>query len=351
MKLIRAAGKNVVRRLTEPPWESSLMEFKYGVWSGVSPLFTESGRQLGEENARPFLFNDHIPAKKIACKYEGSRNGRDINMSALRIAMINYDAALEITKAVIRYHAAAVSRKNPNAVGGTWDLYIIALASISLISYSVRKQPTRNKSTIVADDLASQYQFIAGIFMICRHMIDTEDGFIAGNNPIDAKQLYDYADQHEIFTSFNGMVCAGSTKKIMDFLEFCTGELNAELSKLSVVGSQGAYAPLDKIVDDVDQWYCYAISAIELDCFVKIERRMHKLNNGLLSDQNHQRVIDTYKYVSDYGMSLLPSPTGVLETEYEAGSLQRQNLILEMLNRKPMKKIDKKCLNEQYSYD
>lgn len=351
MKFIRAAGKNVVRRLTEPPWESNLMEFKYGVWSGVSPLFTESGRQLGEENARPFLFNDHIPAKKIACKYEGSRNGREINMSALRIAMINYDAALEITKAVIRYHAAAVTRKNPNAVGGTWDLYIIALASISLISYSVRKQPAQRKPAIVADDLASQYQFIAGIFMICRHMIDTEDGFIIGNNPIDAKQLYDYADQHEIFTSFNGMVCAGSTKKIMDFLEFCTGEMTAELSKPSATSQQDTYAPLDRIVDDVDQWYRYAVSAIELDCFVKIERRMHKLKNGLSSDLNHQTVIDTYKNISDYGMSLMQSADNPLESAYEAGSLQRQNRLLEMLNRKPIKKIDKKYLNEQYTYD
>ncbi len=351
MKLIRAAGKNVIRRLTVPPWESNLMEFKYGVWSGVSPLFTESGRQLGEENARPFLFNDHVPAKKIACKYEGSRNGREINMSALRIAMINYDAALEITKEVIRYHTAAVTRKYPSAVGGTWDLYIIALASISLISYSVRKQPTRKQSAIVADDLASQYQFIAGIFMICRQMIDTEDSLISKNNPIDAKQLYDYADQHEIFTSFNGMVCAGSTKKIMDFLEFCVGEMNAGISKESTANAQDTYASLDKIVDNVDQWYEYSISAIELDCFVKIERRRHKLANGLLPNQNHQTVIDTYKHISDYSMSLLPASGDALESSYEAGSLQRQNQLLKMLDRKPLKKIDKKCLNEQYTYD
>ena len=118
---IKTIGKKAIRSFVKPPWDSDLMEFQYGLWQGVSAVFTESGRQLGEENARPFLFNDHIPAKTIVCKYDGSRNGHPINMSALKIAMTNFDAALDITKGVVRHHARAVLKANPSARAGIWD--------------------------------------------------------------------------------------------------------------------------------------------------------------------------------------------------------------------------------------
>jgi len=141
IKSMKAIGKKLLRGFVKAPWESELMEFEHGLWRGVSPLYTESGRQLGEENTRPFLFNDHIPAKTIQCKYEGSRAGCPINMSALKIAMTNFDATLDITKAVIRYHARAAKSAGISSRGGVWDLYIVSLASIALIAYRVRKSP------------------------------------------------------------------------------------------------------------------------------------------------------------------------------------------------------------------
>jgi len=351
MKLIRTAGKKVIRRFVAPPWASNTMEFSLGVWSGVSPLFTESGRQLGEENARPFLFNDHIPAKTIDCKYEGSRFGHPINMSALRIAMTNFDPALQITKAVIRYHADSVLKANLRHRNGMWDLYVVALASIALIAYSIRKRPRLGSSDTVADDLASQYQFIAGIFMIGRDMIDTNSDFTINNNPIDAAQLYHYADQHEIFKSFNGWVCAGSTKKIMDFLEVCTSELEAGFSENTTGLSDTAPCPLDDIVGDVDQWYRYAILAVEFDCFVKMVRRKQRIEKGVASASEDGISLNTYRKIALYCKSLMSPEDAPSDDEYESGSLQRQNKILALLGRKPISKISDRALTEQLTYD
>jgi len=189
------------------------METRYGLWNGVSALFSQSGRQLGEENTRPFILNHHVPAQTIDCKYEGSRAGRAINMSALRIAMTNFDAALAITAAVRDFHAEKIGQKSDSA----------KLGSIALIAYQHRFTPANGLApapdAIVPDALASQYQFISGVFMICREMMKCGDATIAKNNVTSAAQLYSYADEKEIFISYNGMACAGSTKKIMEFLE------------------------------------------------------------------------------------------------------------------------------------
>jgi len=347
MKQIRSVGKKVVRRFSKAPWDSDTMEFVRGIWQGVSSLYTESGRQLGEENTRPFLFNDHIPAKTIVCKYDGSRNGHLINMSALRTAMMNYDEAVEITKSVIRHHATA-AKKYARSECGTWDLYVIALASIALIAYSVRRVDGPYNSKIISDPLASQYQFIAGIYMICRHMIDENSPLISINTPINAEQLYCYADKHEIFTSFNGMVCAGSTKKIMDFLELCTSEMTT-----SFAGTSDSMAfPIEVIVGDVDQWYQYALSAIELECFVKVARRKNRIKNGAETLNDDQRSLETYAQISEHCTSLLPSDGAVsLDQDYEVGALARQNRILTTLNRKPISRISQRLLSEQLSYD
>lgn len=351
MKLIRTAGKKLIRRFVAPPWASNTMEFSPGIWSGVSPLFTESGRQLGEENARPFLFNDHVPAKTIDCKYEGSRFGHPINMSALRIAMTNFDPALQITKEVIRYHADAVLKALPRHRNGMWDLYVVALASIALIAYSIRKRPRLGSSDIVADDLASQYQFIAGIFMIGRDMIDTNCDFALSNNPIDAAQLYHYADQHEIFKSFNGWVCAGSTKKIMDFLEVCTSELEAGFSDHTTGLSNTVPCPLDDIVGNVDQWYRYAILAVELDCFLKMARRKQRIEKGVPSASEDEISLNTYRKIALYCKSLMSPEDAIVDDEYESGTLKRQNKILEILGRKPIAKFSDRALAEQLTYD
>jgi len=301
------------------------MEFHYGLWNGVSALYSDSGRQLGEENARPFRLNHHVPAETIECKYKGSREGRSINISALRIAMQNFDAALAITQAVRNHHLDRLPAAHHL---GIWDLYVIARASIALVAYQKRLAGQDAVSASVSDALTSQYQFISGVFMICRDMMENARSEIAENRPISAHTLYDYADAHRIFISFNGMACAGSTKKIIEFLEFCE------------TGGETEFAlDLHTIVREPDNWYQYALATIELDCFVERARARAQLAQSKSAKTGFQRSVQIFAGVGDYARSLMDDPPENGYTQFQEGALIRQNRILDLLGRPTIQKI------------
>lgn len=315
---LRLKIKKMLWPVQPKPWRSPVMESRFGLWQGVSALYSESGRQLGEENTRPFALNHHIPAETIACKYDGSRKGRAINMSALRIAMRNFDAALALTGAVRQFHLS--KSPTPDTIGA-WDLYITARASIALIAYQRRKRPANRVAGPVSDILASQYQFISGVFMICRDLIEKGDPRIAANDPISAKDLYDHADKAGIFISFNGMACAGSTAKIMQFLSFCNE------------GGVSEMALLSKTVPDPEDWYRYAIAAIEMDCFIEVERCRR-------ADGDHDARAAIAESIADYCRVLSPDlPDFVMSDGFEAQLLARQNAILRNLGWSPASKL------------
>lgn len=301
------------------------MEFHYGLWNGVSALYNESDRQLGEENTRPFILNHHLPAETIQCKYSGSRAGRSINMTALRTAMQNFDDALDITAAVQSYHLQRIEKDI-----AIWDLYIIARASIAMIAYQKRYKKQQVKKDKISDALASQYQFISGVFMICRHMMDNADQMILENKPISAQKLYDYADKNGVFISFNGMACAGSTKKIMDFLQFCNA------------GNRGLHDELNlrKIVTDPDNWYQYALATIELDCFIELQRAQQNKIAAKDNRIDYDDIISIYKGLQSYCLGLAPKLAhNNFDNDFIAGSLERQNHILSLLGRSAISKI------------
>ena len=300
------------------------MEFHFGLWNGVSALYSASGRQLGEDNTRPLRLNHGIPAETINCKYAGSRNGRAINMSALRIAMQNFDEALAITAAVKNHHLA---HRPQTHILGIWDLYIMARASIALIAYQKRFTRQNSSGPRVDDALASQYQFISGVFMICRDMMENADPAIAKNHPITAEALYRYADEHGIFLSFNGMACAGSTKKILDFLAFCcTGD--------------GETAKLTDIVNEPENWYQYALATVELDCFIEAERAHRRAKEGANASTSFERAREIYRNLGNYARQQMDDPEAVTEfLLFEDSALARQNRILRLLGRPTISEI------------
>lgn len=327
--------RNLIKKALWPvlqkPWNSRDMEFHYGLWNGVSALYSKSGRQLGEENSRPFLLNHHINAHSIICKYDGSRYGRAINMSALRIAMQNFDAALAITANVRNYHR---TRMQNNHEIGIWDLYIISRASIALIAYQIRCNTPSQKALQnrkISDALASQYQFISGIFMICRHMMENADPIITTNSPISADKLYEYADKNGIFISYNGMACAGSYIKIIEFLDFCNNDSDDLTNKLD----------FKTIIDAPENWYQYALATITLDMIIEIERSDLGITGQYIRRGDS---IAIYKGLQNYCARLSPNLSQIADNDMDfiEKSLSWQNYILSLLNRPSLKKIPPK---------
>ena len=304
------------------------MEFHYGLWNGVSALFSESGRQLGEENSRPLLLNHHIPAETVACKYSGSRNGRLINMSALRTAMQNFEEALAITEAVRQAYLSLLPKTHRL---GIWDLDIISRASISLVAYQQRARTTGANSKTVSDALTSQYQFISGVFMICRHMMENADPAIAENRAISADALYAYADDHGIFISFNDMACAGSSKKIHEFLSFCNK-------------GGGEAANLADIVTKPEKWLQYALAAIELECFVAEKHALHQQSASNDAIGDHNKSAEMFGQLRRYVEKLMDKQETLdeLHSSFEQSALARQNRILKILDRSTIKTLPRK---------
>ncbi len=337
--MLRNIIKKTIRPVVRKPWHSDDMEVHYGIWIGVSALFNKSGRQLGEENSRPFILNHHIPATTIQCKYEGSRKGHAINMSALRIAMPNFDYVMDVTSAICNYHMIQINKEGqkPNI----WDLYLISRASVAIIAYQIRSTSYQNSTDdVVSDGLASQYQFISGIFMICREMLNNADPIIRDNIAISSEDLYHYADENGIFLSDNGMACAGSTTKIMEFLELCNGSRNrADVIDVTDIAAENM---LEALTGNVHKWYEYAILTLELDCYFETEaqrRRAEKMTKNreiLLSSAQYYEKIALYCRKILYKNRPQQDINSNDIVTFEQGALKRQNQILKTLGRKPL---------------
>lgn len=338
MSALKTTLKQFVRPLLRKPWDTPTMEFRYGLWLGVSALYSEAGRQLGEESARPLIFNRHIPSETHACKYDDTRHGKMINISALRIAMRHFEQALAISGAV-RHHHMDMLGLSVKEQPGIWDLYIISRASIALIAYQVRVQNSATDHK-VSNVLASQYQFISGVFMICRHMISSGHHAIKSNTPISSLDLYGYASENEIFTSPNGMVCAGSTTKILEFLEFVNhggGQTNDNNSVCEDINASTAL--LNTIVSSVEAWFLYTLLTIDLDCVIEIEALRQKAQARPELGANIQESKEIYISLQNYCLNMLGRSETLNDNNFVTGVLKRQNEILKLLNKPTLKSI------------
>ena len=319
------------------------MEFRYGLWTGISGLMGEDGRQLGEANTRPMIFNREIPAEVHACKYKGSRYGKDINVSALRVAMRHFYEASSITVAVRDYHMAKLNKPADEQPGG-WDLYMISRAAIALISHRYRYGNTRFDEKI-PNDISSLYKLVTGVFVICREMMRSAYPAIKTNSPISSQELFDFADENYIFRSDNDMVCAGSTAKIIEFLEFANiGMQHPEASRLELVGEFDYLTFLRNYVDDLDSWYQYAQYTVELDHFIELETLRRKFDADPDRKTTVQPVMDICREQHDYWLSLIGDRQQFRVEGFEQGVLARQNAILALLNWEPIKSIPEKVI-------
>jgi len=335
--------KAIVRPLLQKPWEDALMEFRYGLWTGVSPIFGEDGRQLGEGNTRPLIFNRHIPAEVHACKYKGTRYGKEINVSALRVAMNHFYEASAITVAVRDYHMSRLN-KPLTELPGIWDEYVISRASLALIAYRYRHDKLSSDEKL-PNNLGSQYKLVTGIFVICREMTNVAHPSVRHNTYVPVQELYDYADAAYLFRSSNEMVCAGSTSKIIEFMEFASqGRNHAEGAKLGLDGPDGHLTLLRTLVSDIESWFQYALLTIELDYFIEIEVLRRKIEAEPDEATGLQAVLDLYRAQYAYWLELLGQSEQVGTVSFEQGALDRQNAILAHLNRPIVKTLPEKIL-------
>lgn len=338
-------AKSLVRPLLKKPWDCPYMEFRYGLWTGISGLMGEDGRQLGEANTKPAIFMKDIPAEVLACKYKGTRNGQLINMSALRVAMQHFYETSAITVAVRDYHMARINQPT-DTMPGAWDLYVISRAAIALISHQYRYDFGKGRSSAeIPNDVSSLYKLVTGVFVICREMMRVAHPAIASNTPIPSQDLYAFADENYIFRSDNQMVCAGSTTKIIEFLDFANlGHQHPQSAKLPVANEADHSALLGRIVADLGNWYHYALLTVELDHYIELNALRRKLEDEPDAREQTQAALEICEAQYTYWLELLGDHGAYGAGVFEQGILERQNAILKVLKRPPVKMIPTKML-------
>ncbi|MEO9969957.1 MAG: hypothetical protein ABJG15_09045 [Hyphomonadaceae bacterium] len=322
------------------------MEFKYGLWAGISSIKGMDGRQLGEDNTRPLIFNEHIPAETLACKYKGSRYGKLINISSLRTVMGQFYDATAIAVAVRDYHMVQTNRAITD-VPGIWDLYVISRASLALIAYRYRADGWTADDEL-PDDIGSQYKLITGVFMICQVMLAQAHPAIKQNSPISSHDLFTYADENFVFRSTSGMMCAGSEAKIHEFLEFANqGRNHPQSANLSLEAPDDHIKLLGNYVSDVEAWYRYALLTIELDYFIELEVLRRKMEALPEDAENLQSVRDIYLAQNAYWLDLLGGSEATSPTSFKQGILDRQNTILALLKKPAVSGISDRAIRSR----
>lgn len=322
------------------------MEFRYGVWTGISGLMGEDGRQLGEANTKPTIFNRGIPAEVHACKYKGSRFDQLINVSALRVAMRHFYEASAITVAVRDYHMAQTNRP-ASAVPGGWDLYVISRAAVALICHHYRYGDA-DLNEKIPNDISSLYKLVTGIFVICREMMKVAHPAAERNEPISSEDLYQFADDNHIFRSDNQMVCAGSTSKIIEFLDFANlGRAHPQGEKLQLDRGDDHLSLLGSFVEDLESWYHYSLLTVEFDHYIELETLRRKIEDHPELEAETQPVLDICTAQHKYWIELLGDREDFASTSFDQGVLERQNAVLATLKRAPVKAIPKKMINSR----
>ncbi len=315
------------------------MELQYGLWNGVSALYSQSGRQLGEANTRPFHLNMKLPAETTNCKYAGDRNGKSINLSALRIAMRNFDEALDLTQSVKDLYQHRLGPQAKDERLGVWDLYLFARINISLIAYTKRRRSGPPADKYVSDLLASQYQFISGVFMIVRDMIEKAHPQATENTVMSAEALYDYADKFGIFESANGMVCAGAPRKILDFLTKLTAHNGPHVSS-----NESGHATVQALTGNPDQWFRYALLAVELDAVVTAEYFRRKAAQHPDRERHYYEIAGIYTHLGQYCVARLGAEDFSTIASFDDAVLARQNAILAILGWRPLTRTPEKAI-------
>ena len=277
------------------------------------------------------------------CKYAGSRNGDLINISALRSSMAYFYEASAITVAVRDYHMAQLGKPQSDQPG-VWDLHVISRASLALIAcrYRAGKLSADHRLT---NDIASQFKFVTGLFVITREMTNAAHPTIKTNSLVSAQELYKFVDDNDHFRSESGMVCAGSASKIIEFMDFAIkGRNHPNGDKLNFDGADDHLNLLNRFVPDLAMWYRYALLTVELDCLVDIEVLRCEIKAEPQKQDSMQPVLDICRAKQDYWHQLLGDQEQDTDLSFEQDVLRRQNEMLALLKMRPLTNISDRMI-------
>ncbi len=243
-----------------PPYRRANMEFDYDVWNGICTFHSHDGRQIGENNTNPAIYREAVDTEHKICKFEGSRNGLPINVTALRQVMAVWPDALQFTTMLRNDYLRRRGITGPRLT--LRQGYVFSKLGAAYPAYLARKR-SHPITSLPALETAF-FTLGVGPFMIVRTFMEKGDLAVLHDGPLTAAELYEMADRSGTLVSAGGKGCAGSKKLILDFLDVT---MNGTFAKpLDSVDAQRAV----KSISDWDEFYAYVYASSRLELLVRL---------------------------------------------------------------------------------
>lgn len=232
------------------------MEFDCGVWLGPSTLHCVDGRQLGEENAWPVFFREHVATDYHASNMPGSRSGSVINMTALHMVMRTWNQALPVMGAMRRLFDDGFGAHGKTL--GMRELFVVSKMGCALPALMVRRGQAPLRSGQIPALVATQFKLIAGFFMVAQEMLWGN----ARHDPhVSAEDFFEFADREGIFISPSGRACGGSKKKIIELFNYLQAvDADTDMDALTQYAEPG-------------QLLTYTTHALYIECVILLVQR------------------------------------------------------------------------------
>ncbi len=265
-KQLNKPALRLYSRIKPPPYQRAKMEFDFDVWNGICTFHSNQGRQIGENNTGPEVYKEVVETEHKICKFEGSRYGLPINVTALREVMGVWDDALQFVTLLRNQHVKQlkldVTRLNLR------QGYVFSKLGAGLPAYLARRRNSPIKDGSLPPLETAFFTLGVGPFMVVRSLMEKGDLTPLNLEPQTAEVLYELADTSGSIVSGAGKACAGSKKLFLDFLD---AAMNGTYKKeLSSAEAQRAFA----MVDDWDNFYRYIFASSRLELLVKLNQAL-----------------------------------------------------------------------------
>jgi hypothetical protein len=248
-----------------PPYRRPDMEFDFDVWNGISSFRAHDGRQIGENNTAPSMYRERIATEHRVCKFEGTRHGLQMNVTALRSVMGVWDDALQFIMLARNQHLRLRRREEGQAMN-LQQAYVFSKMAAAYVAFLVRRRVDPIADGELSALEAAWFTLGVGPFMVVRALMERGDLTALDPKPLSGEAAYALADSSRSLISGGNVACAGARKLIVEFLDVA---LNGTYSK--PLDAEQAHRMVAR-VGDWDAFHAYVLASSRLELLVKLHR-------------------------------------------------------------------------------
>ena len=255
------------------------MEFEFDAWNGISSLHCWNGRQIGEDNAGPYLYNEPSNNQYEECKFRDSRRGLPMNVTNLRLVMPYAADAYQLTTRLREQYIEhrELKSKRFNLI----QAYLFSKFAVSIPAYL-----TRRREKPVPDGKLPALEtafFMLGTapFMMVRQLMVRGDPTPLERQPMSAERLYQLANACGVLISTRTCACPASPKLIREFFDvIMNGSFNGPVDSPDV----------GRVFESLGDWgrfYRYAQATSRLELLIKLNQALTASSLFTARDRDH----------------------------------------------------------------